>query len=563
MRKTKNIVLGLFCLATIVSCTKNFDEINTDSNGFLSDEVSAKYFLTDTQYKLYSPDRFPYWRANLIHADRYAGQFTFGFSGGWWSEGLCYTYDVAYTDATYDWLASYLGKIKGFADFVKEGGELENEYMYAMALIIKGLYYQMYTETFGMVPYSEAGVEGILTPKYDTQQQVYKGVIAELNEAMAIIGSTERTGVGVNDAGVNDLYCGGDLQQWKRLANTLKLRIGMRALGATGDDFAITAISEALTAPLLDQANGSVLMKKDFVISEWDAAAYGDVWHNFGGIGSKWTVGNTLVNMLQDNNDPRLPFYANPAVGGSFVYANNATTPDPHYQTRLDFVIATLDESGADYTVTVNGAETTIEVPGGQYIGLPTRANGDVMPYLRYEMFSLPSELVTQQKGTQVNAYPEIVLTSAESYFLQAEAVLKGLQGASGDPQELFAQGIREAMKIWGVPSGEVENYIATEAAADITTGTLDEQLEKVAHQRWLASYTDGFEAWAVVRDTGYPAELAAGVSDPVLYELGTLNGLYPQRLRYGSGAQDNPNFSAVEGVQGPNMQGTKLWFAK
>src|SRR5690606_23599456 len=144
----------------------------------------------------------------------------------------------------------------------KEGGELENEYMYAMALIIKGLYYQMYTETFGMVPYTEAGVEGILTPKYDTQQTIYKGIIAELDEAMTIIGSTERTGLGVDDAGENDLYCGGDLQQWKRLANTLKLRIGMRALGADGDDFAATAISEALSSPLLDDANGSVLMKK-------------------------------------------------------------------------------------------------------------------------------------------------------------------------------------------------------------------------------------------------------------------------------------------------------------
>lgn len=563
MRKLKNILLGLICTLALVSCTKSFDDLNSDPQGFLSDEVSAKYFLTNTQYKLYSPDRFPYWRAHLIHADRYAGHFTFGFSGGWWSEGLCYSYDVAYTDATYDWLAGYLGNIKGFTDFVKEGGELENEYMYAMALIMKGLYYQMYTETFGMVPYSEAGVEGILTPKYDTQQQVYKGVIAELDQAMALIGSAERTGLGVYDAGANDLYCGGDLQKWKRLANTLKLRIGMRALGAAGDDFASAAISEALGAPLLDESTGSVLMVKDFVISEWDAAAYGDVWHNFGGIGSKWTVGNTLINMLQDNNDPRLSFYANPAVGGSFVFSNDATTPDPNFQTRVDFVIASLDAAGADYTVTVNGTDTTIEVPGGQYIGLPTRVNGDIMPYIRYEMYSLPGEMVTQQKGSQVNAYPEIVLTSAEAYFLQAEAVVKGLDGASGDPQELFAAGIREAMKIWGVPSGDAETYITNEAAADITLGTVDEKLEKIAHQRWLASYTDGFEAWAVVRDTGYPASLAVGVSDPIIYELGTLNGAYPQRLRYGSGAQDNPNFSAVEGVQGPNVQATKLWFAK
>ena len=276
MRNIKNlVVLGLFCVGTMVSCTKNFDDINTDPQGFFSDEVSAKYFLTNTQYKLYSPDRYPYWRAHLIHADRYAGHFSFGFSGGWWSEGLTYTYDIAYTDAAYDWLAGYLGNLKGFTDFVKEGGELENEYMYAMALIMKGLYYQMYTETFGMVPYTEAGVEGILTPKYDTQQVIYKGIIAELDEAMTIIGSEERTGLGVDDAGPNDLYCGGDLQKWKLLANTLKLRIGMRALGAAGDDFAAAAISEALAAPLLDDASGSVVMEKDFVIDQWAALGGG------------------------------------------------------------------------------------------------------------------------------------------------------------------------------------------------------------------------------------------------------------------------------------------------
>src|SRR5690606_39784915 len=97
-----------------------------------------------------------------------------------------------------------------------------------------------------------------------------------------------------------------------------------------------------------------------------------------------------------------------------------------------------------------------------------TRVNGDVLPYMRYDMFSLPGEMVTQQKGSQVKAYPEIVLTSAEAYFLRAEAILRGLAGATGDAQELFADGIREAMKIWEVPSGDVETYIANEDAADI-----------------------------------------------------------------------------------------------
>ena len=101
MKKMKFMVFGLLSMVTILSCTKNFDEMNTDQNGFLSTEVSAKFFLTDTQYKLYSPDRFPYWRAHLIHTDRFAGHFTFGFNGCWWSDELGYTYNAGYTDAAY------------------------------------------------------------------------------------------------------------------------------------------------------------------------------------------------------------------------------------------------------------------------------------------------------------------------------------------------------------------------------------------------------------------------------------------------------------------------------
>ncbi len=118
-------------------------------------------------------------------------------------------------------------------------------------------------------------------------------------------------------------------------------------------------------------------------------------------------------------------------------------------------------------------------------------------------------------------------------------------------------------MKLWNIGEGDADTYIASSAIADISVGTTEEKLEKIALQRWLASYTDGFEAWAVVRKTGYPQELAAGVNNQTIFELGTLNGAYPQRLRYGTGAQANPNFNAAISTQGPDAQGTKLWWAK
>ena len=202
----------------------------------------------------------------------------------------------------------------------------------------------------------------------------------------------------------------------------------------------------------------------------------------------------------------------------------------------------------------------TFEIPAGQWLGQPERTNGDTKPFMGYDMFSIPSNTVTQRRGQQVDAYPEIIISSAESYFLQAEAALRGI--GSGDPQALMASGIREAMKLWGV-GGDADSYLASAPLADISGGTMDEKLEKLAIQRWIASYTDGFEAWAIVRKTGYPSNLASGVSDAVIYALGTLNGDYPQRMRYGGNAQSNPNYDQAISAQGPDVQATKLWFAK
>lgn len=543
----------------VIGCTSDFDEINTSQQGFTADEVSAKFFLTSAQVPLFAPNRFEYWRAHLIHSDRFAGHFTFGSTNSWWDDGLCYNFNGGYTDVTYDWLSSYFGTVKSFGDLTAPGGEFENENMFAMSLIMKGLYFQMYTETFGMVPFSEAGIDGVLTPVYDAQADIYRGIIADLDDAMNIIGSTERTGVGISDAGSNDIYCAGDLQQWKRLANTLKLRIGTRALGAPGDDFGMSTISSALNQPLLDAESGSVLMIKDFVISEWTTSSYGDIWHDFGGNGSTFTLSNTLVNILRENSDPRLAVFANPIVGGDFIFVD--TGDDANFQDRIDFLVNTFDNSDVTYTVNTSDTTTTFNVPTGQYIGQPVRTNVDTKGFMGYDMFSTPSDLVIQRRGSQVNAYPEIIISSAESYFLQAEAAVRGI--GTGDAQSLMASGIREAMKLWGLSDGDADNYSATAALADISSGTLEEKLEKIATQRWIASFTDGFEAWAIVRKTGYPANLAAGVSDQVIHALGTLNGDYPQRMRYGSGAQANPNFTDAIAAQGEDLQGTKLWFAK
>lgn len=552
----------LLLLFSVASCS-DFDEINTRPNEFTSSEVSAKYFLTGLQIELYAENRYPYWRAQLIHADRFAGQFTFGFNGCWWTDGLAYSYSAGYTDAAYDWMAGYLGKFSTYQNFVKPGGELENENFYAIGLIMKGLYYQMYTDTFGMVPYSEASNPDIITPKFDSQAEIYQSVILELDEAMSIIADKTTTGEGIERLAENDLFFYGDLQKWKQMANTLKLRMALRAKGAAGESFADAAINEALQMPLLDSEDENALLEKDTEIDQFANAAYGDIWHNFGGLGSKWKVGKTLIDYLRDNNDPRLSAYAEPIEGGEAIFTRPAEGVGVAlFDKYVDFILGELDNAGVEYTKSGTADEITINVAEGEYyVGQPTRLNGDVYPHVKYNLFSAPADWVVNPKNSGEPIFPEIVMTAAEGNFLQAEAIVKGV--GTGDAQTYYQEGLRQAMLIWSVTEDQIATFIAEEDMAQLN-GSMEENLEKIAIQRWIAAYTDGFEAWAIVRDTGYPAELANGVSDYDLYSAGTLNGKYPQRMRYGNVeyTSNGTNLNAAVQEQGPDEQGTELWWA-
>jgi len=560
--KLNKFLLAIVAVLGLTYCTSDFVDINKNPNAILGDQISAKYFITRTQVDLFAPNRYPYWRGQLIHADRYAGMFCFGFSGSWWSDGLGYTYSAGYTDATWDYYEGYNSTINTFLQLTQPGGDLENPLTYATALIMKSMFYQKFTDTFGEIPYSESGNLDILQPKFDTQAEIYQGIINDLDEAMSLIGDATKTGDGELDLGTNDLFYNGDLQKWKKLANTLKLKLALRARGASGASFVDQAITEALAAPLLTDETDNALLPKDNVISQWNSSCYGDVWYNFG-TGSDWTVSQPLIDLLQKNGDPRLSKYAQPAAGGdSLVIPHPSSDDDAMYQKRKDFILSALDDANATYTKWTNAnGETVVSIaPNTFYIGQPVRLNGFEYDYARYEFFSTPAQYIIQAKNEGKPIAPEIVLTTAEAYFMKAQAILDGY--GSGDANALYREGLTQAMLVWGVDQTDIDNFLATSPMANLD-GTND--MEKIAEQRWLANYTEGFEAWAVVRKLGYPASLAQGVSDADIFSMGDLNGAYPQRMRYGSSpySRNNDNLQVAIGRQGADVQATKLWWAK
>ena len=77
------------------------------------------------------------------------------------------------------------------------------------------------------------------------------------------------------------------------------------------------------------------------------------------------------------------------------------------------------------------------------YVGQPTRVNGKTNSYMAYGFFSTPAEEIIAKKNT-TDIRAELIMSTAESYFLQAEAVAKGL--TTGDDNALYQEGIR---RLW------------------------------------------------------------------------------------------------------------------
>ncbi len=563
--KNKILILSCIVFATVFSCTDDFNEINQQPDALSTSDVSAKFFVTTLQQQFLRPTMVPLWFGDLIHPDGFSGQISNGYANSDWTGDLGWVYNSFYTDlGAWDWYAAYNSTLTSYMNLVKEGGPLENNQYYAIGLVMKGFYYTQFTETHGMIPYSEASDPNIALPKYDAQIDVYKGVIADLNQAITLIADNQNTGEGIELLGENDVIFNGDMQNWKKLANSLKLRIALRAHGSPGEDFSASVASEAVASGVLADTDALFAAFTTETNIWGGSASYGDIWHSF--TGSQWKATEAMVNILKSNDDPRLGEITKPSVGGIITIMK----PDSDSENfsliaeHLEFLENTLNASGlvldTDYTWDETATDLTITMPDNtNYLGLPSRLSGKIKDYMHKDLFSDPSDWVTQKTNEGGRIFPTILLTSADSHFMIAEAITKGL--VSGDANSYYQIGLEKAMVLW--ETSTTSDFLASEMGS--LNGSSEQNLERIATQRWLTNYTNGYESWAIVRDTGYPsAAMVTSTNNNIISFAGELNGEYPQRLRYGTSVYTSnaANAEAAVSAQGPDKMATSLWFA-
>lgn len=211
----KNIlyILSIFSLIFTSSCTKDFEEINTNPNAPSS--VQPSLLLRQVIYDFGENMSYEGFVAgDLLSQHRTALDFNLFDRHALKSPQLGGNpWPIFYTNLRDNELI--LKQSRTTATFAVYEGP---------ALILKAYMAAGLTDLFGDVPYFEAfnGIEGTVTPRYDLQEDIYlneNGILDNLNQGIAAI---ENYTDAIPLEG--DILFNGNLEAWIRFANALKIK---------------------------------------------------------------------------------------------------------------------------------------------------------------------------------------------------------------------------------------------------------------------------------------------------------------------------------------------------
>jgi len=307
----------------------------------------------------------------------------------------------------------------------------------AVGRIMKSYAFSVMTDAMGDIPYSEAFKGDTLqAPKYDSQQAIYTALFADLAKAS---GQIDPAGIGF---ATGDIMYGGDMTQWRKFANSLRLRLAMH-LANVDPATAQSEAQAAVTAGVFDSSGDNAQL--------WYLASapnQNPIYNDARGR-DDYGMSKTYVDSLKSWNDPRLPVFA---------------------QLNKDTIVANRT-----------------------YRGLPNGLNdgaGDPLFLIsRYGAY-----------WRETPDAPIALLTYSEVLFLEAEAAQRGWIGGSAD--SLYTAAIRASMKQYGISDSASNAYLSDTVRVRYNPAA---GLTQIAYQKWVSMFMQGMEAWTEVRRTQVP----------------------------------------------------------
>lgn len=468
-----------FAIFTISSCEKNYLDVNTDPNN-----------PTEVTVDLVLPNGLGSTAYDLGNGFQILG----GLWGQIWTQGPTASqyrgqeqYSINNTDYDNNWQNVFSTPLINYKYLVDEGMETGRKNYAAIGKIMMAYSFQYMTDLHGDIPFSEAlqAESGNIKPKYDSQQDIYDGLIKLADEGIALI--DENT---TDHPGADDLLYHGDMTQWRKFAQTLKLKIYLRQA------YVRPAVAEAGIKAMYS-AGATFLSDEDEASVEFTTTLFNQnpLFSTFQTLTTANLIAsNTALQYLIDNNDPRVDVFYTRATAapsaGNHAGINQGNGPNlPGNQNANSY-----SKPGP----AVGGPET-VSVPDG---------------------------------GADA---PVIFMSAAESYFLQAEAVVRGW--GTGNAENLYNKGIESSFERWGFTANEAEDYRTQANIAFPAAGSIEQKIKSVIFQKWVSfNGTENLEAWTEWRRTGYPDIFTVSLTS-------SIGNKFPVRILYpDSEVSRNPN---------------------
>ncbi|MDR6762085.1 hypothetical protein J2Y38_002296 [Flavobacterium sp. 2755] len=419
--------ITLFAL-TLTSCSDDLDEINKNPNA--TETPLAPYLLTGTLKQgadLYwgSTNNFD---SSLLYVQHWAK--------------IQYTepdrYDVSNASFTSLWNTGYATLITDLNTILNFPADQANSNYKGIALTLRSWTFLLLTDAYGSIPYKEAGQK--VTPAYDTQKEVYTGLLADLKQAQTLLNTANGTVTG-------DLVYKGDITKWKKLVNSLRLRIALRISDrepALAKQTAIEATSDA--AGVLSSNSDTFKFTYTSSPQQNPASAWFETRDDY-------RISKTLVDKLNELADPRLPVYA---------------------------------QLPSDATV-------------GKYVG---GANGLSNSDANSQGFAK-----TSKPGTYflTSSSPAVIASYSETLFNLAEAVARGY--ISGNAEQLYNDAITASFNQFGITNAATISTYLNQAVVKYDASNY---AKSIGTQKWIAFYGQGLDAFTEWRRLDFPV-LTAG----------------------------------------------------
>jgi len=516
MKTSRIYYFILVLLIGITSCTKDFEEINTNPSKitvvgarelgymFSRAQSAATIHRPYTQtISILMPDLYAQYYAlttTSFTTDRYA------LNDGWLSRPAIITYVLVMPQLQ--------------AIFNNTAANSEE---YALANIMKAYTFHRFTDQFGPVPYFGAGSTAS-SVAYDTQEAIYDDLFKRLDSAVTNLKASTKANV----FGAQDLIYSGDISKWISFANTLRLRMALRISKISPDRAKREAEAAVLGGTMATNLQTATIQRS---LNGDDANGLASNAAN-----NEFSMSSTMASYLKGYADPRLKIYFQPAWGNG------------------------------EYKGLRNGSSATaINLPGNRPAQTSNlgegwvKANNDKTAWIP----------VLDRK--------QEVMSAAEAYFLRAEGVLNGWNMGGGTAKEYYEKGIELSLQQWGVTDLTViQNYISSAAVpvapADVAnspavattpikwSATETVQRAQIGTQKWLAIFPDGIEGWSEFRRTGYPVMYPLLQSDNADLPIGT----FIKRLPYSS-VEASTNAEGLAGgrklLGGPDNAATRVWW--